>query len=390
MSLWLLPWIGAVLASVAALRARRSASIPEPAAAAGRASLTIVVPTRNEAPRIRALLESLLSQDHPDFEIVVVDDGSQDATLETARAAAKSDPRVRLLRVEQRPPGWQGKLYALSVGAREARGEWLLFLDADKRLTCRSFLRALLAECERRGVSAGSALGPYLGDRWWHRWWYRPIVDNPVVVGGALLMQRLRPRATWLIGPLAMRRRTYEEAGGAAAAARYGAGAFDDWGWTRYFEERRERTAMLFHPGLHDVSNWESFSDAWAGMSRWAAAFLLCRASAWPALVLGTAAALACGVATLQMVGDLASLRVPAYAHVALAVVPPTFGVAYCRAHGYRVAWALLSAPVAVGMTAAFAGGVVARIRNRARWRDLEIAVVAPPPGAAVSARLPW
>src|SRR5262245_48605534 len=95
MSLWLLPWIGAVIASWVALRARRAASIPEPAARGGRASLTIVVPTRNEAPRIRGLLESVLSQDHPDFEIVVVDDGSRDGTLETARAAAKGDPRAR-------------------------------------------------------------------------------------------------------------------------------------------------------------------------------------------------------------------------------------------------------------------------------------------------------
>ena len=387
--LWLVPWLGAVALCWTSLRARRAASIPEPGPGRGCASTTVVVPVRNEAPRIRGLLESLLAQDHPSFEVLVVDDGSTDGTLDAARAAAAGDPRVRFLRLERRPPGWQGKLYALSIGARDARGEWLIFVDADKRLTRSTFLRALIAECEQRGVAAASALGPYLGDRWWHRWWYRPIVDNPALVGGAFLVQRLRPRATWLIGTLAMRRETYEAIGGAHAAALYGGGAFDDWGWTRLFEMRRARTALLFDDGLHDVSNWEAFPEAWNGMSRWVAAFLVCRRGALPALALGTAAVLATGLATGRVIADLASLRLPPLPYAALAAVPPTFGIAYCRTHGYRLAWAVLAAPIAVGMTAAVAGGITARLRNRVRWRDLEIAVVAEPPSQALNAPRP-
>jgi glycosyltransferase involved in cell wall biosynthesis len=64
---------------------------------------------------------------------LVVDDRSTDRTAEIARAAAAADPRVRLISIEDLPPGWTGKTHALHVSAREARGEWYWFLDADTR-----------------------------------------------------------------------------------------------------------------------------------------------------------------------------------------------------------------------------------------------------------------
>jgi hypothetical protein len=106
-------------------------------------------------------------------------------------------------------------------------------------------------------------------------------------------------------------------------------------------------------------------------------------------LGLGTAAVFACALATVKTVVDLASLRLPPSSFVALAAILPTFGLAYCRARGYRLGWALLAAPVALGMTAAFAGGVWARIRSRVRWRDQEFAVVSRQPTERLSDQRP-
>lgn len=373
-------WLAALAVTREALRALRRATVPAPPPGAGCSSLSIVVAAHDEEARIGALVESVLAQDHPDLELIVVDDRSADATSEAARRAAQGDPRLHLIRVDERPAPWQGRLYAQAVGVQQATREWLLFLSADQRLESRELLRGLLAEYERRGVAAATALGPFVGARWWETWWFRPIADNPVFVGCIFRLQEARPDATWLIGALAMRRATHREVGGAAAAASCGAGVFDDWGWTRAFERHRMRTAMVYHPGLIDVSNWETAADGWDGLTRWAAGMLASRRGAWPAALAASAGVAACAIATASVASDMAALRVPSPGAFALAAAPVTVGIAYCRAHAQRAAWALLSTPVALATLAPLWSGAVALLRNRIRWRDEELRVVTGPP----------
>src|SRR5260370_29594884 len=97
-------------------------------------SVSVLVPARNEAPRIRACLESLIAQNYPSPEIVVLDDESQDATPEIVRSLGFStDPgsNGRLLTGDPLPLGWTGKSWACHQLADGARGEYLLFTDAD-------------------------------------------------------------------------------------------------------------------------------------------------------------------------------------------------------------------------------------------------------------------
>ena len=93
--------------------------------------LSVVVPARDEARAIGRAVDSLLSQDYPDLEIVVVDDRSRDATGAVVGELAKHDSRIRAIRVAELPAGWLGKNHALWRGAERASGEWLLFTDAD-------------------------------------------------------------------------------------------------------------------------------------------------------------------------------------------------------------------------------------------------------------------
>jgi glycosyltransferase involved in cell wall biosynthesis len=101
--------------------------------------VSVIVPARNEEANLRACLESLLAQVGIEFEIIVVDDGSTDRT----RAIAQSFPDVRVITPGPLPPGWTGKNNAVAAGAREARGEWLLFTDADTVHKPGSLARAL-------------------------------------------------------------------------------------------------------------------------------------------------------------------------------------------------------------------------------------------------------
>ena len=102
--------------------------VPAPPAAA---RISVIVPARNEQRNIRRCLDCLLSQAYPNFELIVLDDRSTDATPAILRGYAARDDRLRVLTGEELPPGWAGKPHALFQAARAAGGEWLCFVDAD-------------------------------------------------------------------------------------------------------------------------------------------------------------------------------------------------------------------------------------------------------------------
>ena len=96
--------------------------------------VSVLVPARNETLRIRSCLESLMAQNYPSLEIIVLDDESQDTTAEIVLALGFStDPgsNRRLVMGEPLPPGWTGKSWACHQLAEAAGGEYLLFTDAD-------------------------------------------------------------------------------------------------------------------------------------------------------------------------------------------------------------------------------------------------------------------
>ena len=97
--------------------------------------VSIIVPARNEERNIRRCVTSLLEQRYGNYEVIVVDDGSTDETpqiLDELATYHRYSNRLYVLRLrDQLPEGWAGKPYALHKGTQEARGEWLLFTDAD-------------------------------------------------------------------------------------------------------------------------------------------------------------------------------------------------------------------------------------------------------------------
>lgn len=93
--------------------------------------VSVIVPAHNEEAALEGAARTLLRQDYPDLEIVLVDDRSTDATGVIMDGLAQEDPRVCVLHVRELPPGWMGKNHALWLGAQAATGEWLLFTDAD-------------------------------------------------------------------------------------------------------------------------------------------------------------------------------------------------------------------------------------------------------------------
>jgi len=90
-------------------------------------SVSVLVPTYNSAATLPRAVQSALAQDLRDLEILIIDDGSSDATAAVATAQAAADPRVRVISL----PVNRGKPAAMNTGIAQARGEWIAVLDAD-------------------------------------------------------------------------------------------------------------------------------------------------------------------------------------------------------------------------------------------------------------------
>jgi chlorobactene glucosyltransferase len=103
----------------------------EPRAEGGSRRVSVLIPARNEAQNLERLLPSLLQSTDPHLEVLVLDDRSEDGTAEVVRRFAALDARLKLLEGQPLPDGWLGKNWACHQLGRSARGEKLVFTDAD-------------------------------------------------------------------------------------------------------------------------------------------------------------------------------------------------------------------------------------------------------------------
>jgi glycosyltransferase involved in cell wall biosynthesis len=132
------------------------------------ASVSVVVPAHNEARVIGRCVDSLLSQDVGDLQIIVVADRCTDATESIVSERAARDSRVTLICNKECPPTWAGKCNAARLGADHATGDWLAFIDADTNGDPR-LLRAAISEAQRREVGLLSLLTDLECTQWFER-----------------------------------------------------------------------------------------------------------------------------------------------------------------------------------------------------------------------------
>ena len=139
---WLLaaPWIVVMLVLLYRL-ARRHPRLREYEPLASGPLVSIIIPARNEARNIEHCVRSVLATQYSPIEVIVVDDRSTDGTAEIVESATSN--RLRIVRGVEPPKGWFGKQWAIVQGYRVAKGELLLFADADTRHTPELISRAV-------------------------------------------------------------------------------------------------------------------------------------------------------------------------------------------------------------------------------------------------------
>ena len=105
-------------------------------------SVSVIIPACDEEQGIASALTSVLTLDYPNLEIIVLNDRSSDATPQILDRMAAEDPRLRVIHISELPAGWLGKNHALHLGAAQAKGEYLLFTDADVHMAPDTLRRA--------------------------------------------------------------------------------------------------------------------------------------------------------------------------------------------------------------------------------------------------------
>lgn len=179
-------WTGATALAVHERRVAPRAD-REPPAEPG-PLVSVLVPARNEERGIGAAVRSLRALDYDRVEVIVIDDQSDDDTRRAAREAAGDDPRVTVVEGTPLPEGWVGKPWACWQGVIRARGEWLLFTDADV-VHAPDSLGRTLAMAERLGRGGLTLL---------------PTIDCGGVAERAVMPAALTAIATFVApGPLA-------------------------------------------------------------------------------------------------------------------------------------------------------------------------------------------
>ena len=227
--------------------------------------LSIVVPARNEARQIERCVRSLLAQAYPDFEVIVVDDCSQDDTRAILDRIASENGRLRVIAGQPLPEGWVGKPWALEQGLRAASGDWLLTTDADT---------------EHEPLAAGSALAYALK----HRLDALSLLTDQVMIGTAerLILPSILWTIAFAVGGLEavndprrpdnalfngqyvlMSRRVYGAIGGYAALRGQVA---EDLELARMLKlDPRFATALVGAQGLVRTRMYRSFGEVWNG-----------------------------------------------------------------------------------------------------------------------------
>jgi len=335
--------------------------------------VSVIVPAKDEEANIEAALATLLAQDYPDLEILVVDDRSSDGTAERVRRVAERDGRVRLVQVTELPEGWFGKPHAMHVGAGQARGRWLLFVDADCRQAPHSVRAGVhfLADAHADMLS----LWPVLE---MHGFWENAVQP----VAGSVLAAWFRPG--WVNDPdrrtafangqyILFRREAYDAVGGYEAVR---SELVEDIAMARHLKAsgRRLLNAVgrdLFTTRMYDslgamYRGWARiYAGGFRGLGRLLAVMALTFAfTLLPYLALaGSAAAVAAGARDGWLLATL-GLAAGTVGFI-LVTMRQLFRL------GRANPWCLVFYPMAVALVLAFEAGAVVRVLGLASvtWR---------------------
>jgi len=254
--------VQALIAASNALLLRRMDRFPP---AARSPVVSILVPARDEEDSVGPCVQSLLAQDYGDFEVVVLDDGSRDRT--PAVLAGLKTERLRVLQGRPLPDGWNGKAWACQQLANSARGELLLFTDADTVFVPQTVRLAVNAMEATRADLLTAVTGnhvPTLGEQL-----TVPFVSWSILSLLPLVVTRLLPRSVAFTAAngkfMLFRREAYQSVGGHVVVKDH---ATEDIAIAKYARRQGYHWCLADATPLVSARMYCGLRDAVAGFSK--------------------------------------------------------------------------------------------------------------------------
>lgn len=339
-------------------------------------TVSIVVPTLNEAARIGPCLQGLSRQSYEVREVIVVDSCSQDGTVDLVKAAQASDPRFRIITDDPLPPGWVGRPWALHTGFLHSseQSEWILGIDADTRPQP-GLVAGLIAQAQSQGFDLVS-LSPQFILQYPGEWWLQPALLMTLLYRfGPTGAVSQSPERTLANGQCFLGRRSRLVDLGGYSSAR--ASFCDDVTLARYAANQGARVGFLdgrkvLKVRMYDgaVETWREWGrsldlkDACSPAQKWGDAAFLTLVQGIPLLALsGLSYALSAGWTSLPVLlamGLNATLLVIRFA--LLGAIAPSYDFTQSR-HSWAFWLSPLADPLAVVRI------LLSSIRTPKQWR---------------------
>ncbi len=226
--------------------------------------VSAIIPARNEEASIARAVESIAAQ--PEVgEVIVVNDQSTDGTGAILSELARRIPKLRVLEAGPLPAGWVGKNHAVSIGAAAAKGDWLLFADADTYQYPGATRRAL-----SDAVDHDAVLVSYSPEQEMETWWERALI--PFVycrLAAKYSLARVndpkRPDAAANGQFLLVLRDAYDAVGGHAAVARE---IVEDVAFARLIKRSGYGIYFTAPIGVVRTRMYRSFAAMWQGWTK--------------------------------------------------------------------------------------------------------------------------
>jgi len=237
--------------------------VPEEGPSPELSSVTLIVPMRDEVANVDRCLAAVRRQSHPEIEVIVVDDGSTDGTADRLAELQREWPSLRVVTLDGPPPGWAGKTHAMHRGVQEARGEWLLFIDADVVLTEHAVATAVRTS-HRNSWPILSLHGGVVYETFWERTLLLPVA---ILTHGYQVMMP----GTVLNGQfILIRRAVYDDIDGFASVR---GAVVEDAAFAHRLVECGHRPRVRVWPGAYRCRMYESRTEMWEGLTRMLAGY---------------------------------------------------------------------------------------------------------------------
>ncbi len=237
----------------------------------GQPLVSLLVPARNEAACIAACVRSLVAQKYAHMEVIVLDDGSTDATASIVRQIIAELPaarkgRLRLVEGKPLPTGWVGKNFACMQLAQQARGDYLLFTDADT-VHAPEMLPSVISAMQHYRVDLLTAQPEYLlGSPGEHL--IIPLLNFTILTLLPIMLVSARPEASLSTGNgqlLCFKRGAYEAINGHAAVKNR---ILEDVLLARAVKAAGYRMIFVDAFELVQCRMYHSFAEVWNGFSK--------------------------------------------------------------------------------------------------------------------------